>query len=172
MSYFSLPPPSRIAVIYDPHRLNCKSTTFLNTKRISSKKTIKINTIMKRTDIQQPEAGQAAAGQNRQAGLCARIATAFRQAFQKVFPPIFYIVPDMTLSLSSLEQQLDSIRQLKRTGARLQVICLRHGTEPFLQSPCKDCPKRHESPAEHIRRQEVVRETLDELFGVSYGVLP
>ena len=131
------------------------------------KKTIKINTIMKRTDIQQPEAGQAAAGQNRQAGLFSRIRAAFQRAFQKVFPPIFYIVPDMTLSLSSLEQQLETIRRLKRTGARLQVIYLRHDTEPFPPLPCGDCPKQPEYLKEHIRRQEVVRETLDELFGVS-----
>lgn len=136
---------------------DCKNTKKNETNNKNEK-------IMKKTDIPQPKSNQATEDRIRKAGLFERIWMALQRAFHKVFPPLFYIALDMTLPLNSLEQQLDSIRRLKRTGGRVRVLCWRYDTEPFPQLPCNDCPKRPEYLTERIRRQEVVQETLYELF--------
>ena len=122
---------------------------------------------MRKTDTPQPESGQESIRRIQKAGPSARIASALRWAFYKVFPPLFYIALDTTLPLDDLQSQLDSIRRLKRTGARVQVLYWRNDTEPFPQLPCNDCPKQPEYLIEHNRRQEVVREILGELFATS-----
>ena len=127
---------------------------------------------MKKTGSPQQESGQAAEARIRRAGLFAHIKAALQAAFYKVFPPLYCISLDTTLSPNDLQSELDSIRQLKRTGARVRVIYWRHDTELFRQFPCNDCPKRPEYLTERIRRQEVVREILGELFGVSSEVSP
>ena len=121
---------------------------------------------MKKTDTPQSGTDQAAEARIQHAGIFGRIMSALRRAFHKAFPPLFYIALDTTLPLNDLQSQLDSIRRLKRTGCQVQVLYWRHDTEPFPQLPCNDCPKRPEYLTERIHRQEVVREILDELFGV------
>lgn len=122
---------------------------------------------MEKTDKRQPKPSQEAEDRILRAGLCARIMSALQRAFYKAFPPLFYIALDTTLPTDDLLSQLDSIRKLKRTGARVQVLYWRNGTELFQQLPCNDCPMRPEYLTEHIRRQEVVREILGELFATS-----
>ena len=111
---------------------------------------------MKKTDRPQQESNQAAEARIRRAGLSARIKAALQQAFYKVFPPLYCVSLDTTLSLNDLQSELDSIRRLKRKGARVRVLYWRHDTELFRQLPCNDCPKRPEYLTERIRRQEVV----------------
>ena len=71
---------------------------------------------MRKTDT--PQQGQAPdpAARIRKAGLLGRAWKALQSAFDRVFPPECYILLDTTLSLTSLQQELDSIRQLKRQG--------------------------------------------------------
>ena len=127
---------------------------------------------MRKTDPQQPATARAGARRIRRAGIFSRIAAAAQAAFRRAFPPLYYISLDTTLSLTDLQSELDSIRQLKRTGARVQALYWRHDTELFRQLTCDDCPRRPEYLTERTRRQEVVREILDELFGVSPEALP
>ena len=126
----------------------------------------------RKTDPQQPAEAQAGARRIQRAGIFSRIAAALQAAFHRVFPPLYCVSLDTTLSLNDLQSELDSIRRLKRKGARVRVLYWRHDTELFRQLPCNDCPKRPEYLTERIRRQEVVREILDELFGVSSEALP
>ena len=146
---------------------------------ISDCKNTKISTpiqkekkIMKKTGSPQQESSQAAEARIQRAGLFAHIKAALQAAFHRVFPPLYYVSLDTTLSLNDLQSELDSIRRLKRKGARVRVLYWRHDTELFRQLPCSDCPKRPEYLTERIRRQEVVREILDELFGVSSEAPP
>ena len=119
---------------------------------------------MKKTGLSQQESGQVAEARIQRAGLFAHIKAALQAAFHRVFPPLYYVSLDTTLSLTDLQYELDSIRRLKRTGARVQVLYWRCGTELFRQLPCDDCPKRPEYLTEHTRRQEVVLKILDELL--------
>lgn len=61
---------------------------------------------MKKTDIRQPESNQVAEEKILRAGLFARIMSAVRRAFHKVFPPLFYIALDTTLPIDDLKSQL------------------------------------------------------------------
>ena len=126
--------------------------------------TTKGEKIMRKTDPQQPAEAQAGARRIQRAGIFSRIAAAAQSAFHRAFPPLYYVSLDTTLPLIDLQYELDSIRRLKRTGARVKVLYWRCGTELFRQLPCDDCPKRPEYLTEHTRRQEVVLKILDELL--------
>ena len=123
--------------------------------------------IMKKTDTPQQGQAQDQAARIRKVGPLGRAWKALQSAFDRVFPPECYILLDTTLPLTSLQQELDSIRQLKRQGYQVRVQYWHRDRELFQQLPCNGCPRQPESQAERSRRQEVVLEILYELSASS-----
>lgn len=105
---------------------------------------VKTEKIMRKTDTPQQGQDQDQVARTRKVGPLARAWKALQSAFHRVFPPECYILLDTTFSLTLLQQELDSIRQLKRQGYRVQVQYWHCDRELFRPIPCSDCPRQLE----------------------------